>query len=403
MAAAAAQGTVFHHHARPSSKRIGTFGGGRRAARHQQTDVSDLAVVVSGRQSDLELHRFEAARHRRRRADGGPGTRGGGPGVADRLRQRVEPAGRARDQPAARTRGARGPGRVARARRAISDGGKRGARDWRRVARRAAGADRRAPAPRCWRRLLPAHPRDCAGWTGLLAPRRSDRGERAAVRRGAGGVRHRRPGRRVTAVDGAFLDRQCQREAAAADSGRQPVCHCHAAAGRGGPAAREPEAAGARRSRIRYAQRPQRIDFAAGDAVRHCGPRHRVLGSAAAAPRGAAGCLAHRVRGQPAAERRRQLQQLRSGRLSDGSGAVAAGDAVGVGQPRLLPAARSVAARRPAAGGPRRCRRESRVGRRGSRMGPAVLSQVRAPSANGFTKAAARPVPGRPWLASSAR
>jgi hypothetical protein len=68
---------------------------------------------------------------------------------------------------------------------------------------------------------------------------------------------------------GRFLDRQCQREAASADPGGQPVCHCHAAAGRGGPAAREPEATGARRSRVRYAQRPQRVDLAAGDAVRH--------------------------------------------------------------------------------------------------------------------------------------
>jgi putative ABC transport system permease protein len=68
------------------------------------------------------------------------------PGVADRLRQRVEPARRAGDEPAARARGPRRAGRVARSRRAISDGGKRGARDRRRVVGDPPGADGSAPA-----------------------------------------------------------------------------------------------------------------------------------------------------------------------------------------------------------------------------------------------------------------
>ena len=162
VAAAAAQRTVLHHRARPPSKRIGTLGGGRRAARDQPAAVSDLAVVVSGRQSDLEHDRSEAHVTGDVDADGGPGARRGGAGVADRVRQRVQPAGRARHQPAARARGPRRARRVARTRRAIPARGKRAAGDRRRVA-----GDRRWRGRACGccatsARLFPAHARNRA-------------------------------------------------------------------------------------------------------------------------------------------------------------------------------------------------------------------------------------------------
>ena len=96
-----------------------------RAARDQPPHLSALAVLVPGREGDVEHDGPEDARRRRRGDDGGPRAGGGGAGLADRVRERVEPAGRARDEPPPRAGRARGARRVARARRAVPAGGKR--------------------------------------------------------------------------------------------------------------------------------------------------------------------------------------------------------------------------------------------------------------------------------------
>ena len=106
--------------------------------------------------------------------------------------------------------------------------------------------------------------------------------------------------------------------------------------------------------------------------------------------------------GRPPDECRR-LQQLRSRGPAHAGRAVAAGDALGRGHAGVLPRAGPPAPRGTPARRARCARRESRSGRRRSRVGEALLSRTRVPSASGCARAAARSVPGRRSSASSAR
>ena len=82
-----------------------------RAARDQPRALPDLEVVVPGRQVDVEDGGSQDQPGRRRQRDCRPRARRCRPGVADRLRERLEPVDRARHEPAAGAGGPRRPRR----------------------------------------------------------------------------------------------------------------------------------------------------------------------------------------------------------------------------------------------------------------------------------------------------
>ena len=210
----------------------------------------------------------------------------------------------------------------------------------------AAGVDGHAPAPRASARLLPAHPRRLrSDGTGPLAcSLGSDRGERRCYSAlvpalyGTGGPVDeslRSIGRSST---GSVAVRRLRRLLVGSQFAIATPLLVVA-----GLLAREPDAARAGRSRLRHAKRAHRFDprcrrRSTGNAGRVDPFWDELQRRIEALP----GVCARRVRRQPAAGRRRQLQQLRSRRLSDGtprqSQPVTPWVAV---TPRLLPAARS--------------------------------------------------------------
>ena len=284
--------------------------------------VPDLAGVVSGRESHVEhdaickTHVVGDVQHDRR-----PGARRGGARVADRVRERVEPADRARDQPAPRARGARGARRLARARRAISARRKRAARDRRRVRSAWPGARRRRAAARASApRYFPRTQEIALDGAGLVAARRA----------------HRRRARCSSALVPALHGSGGPVDESLRSSGRSSTGSLSRAPRCGGSSSASQfaiatpllvvaglllvslNAAAARRSRLRHAQRRQRVDSAAGGAVRRAaGASARSGTSCSGASRRCPACRGSRVRRRPPAERRRQLQQLRSRRLPD--------------------------------------------------------------------------------------
>ena len=132
------------------------------------------------------------------------------------------------------------------------------------------------------------------------------------------------------------------------------------------------------------------------------GARRGFWDELAAARRSAARCLARRVRRRPSAERRRRLQQLRSRGRRRRRPDSRSRSRRGSGHAGVLPAARSVAARRTPASTSATARAADRSRRRRSRVGAGGSSRTRAPSASGSTRAAARRVRGRRSSASSA-
>ena len=236
-----------------------------------------------------------------------------------------------------------------------------------RVGRRPPAANRRC-------HLLSAHAGNRTQRTGALAAcRRHDR-ERRPVRPRPRALRRRRPGRRVAAIDGAFGHRQSGGPAAATRAGGQSVRHRDTAARRRRTAPGQPERASARRSRVRHPQHAHRRDPVARGAVSgEC--ECRLLGRAEA-PRGnAARRIRRGVRRWPAAGRCRRLQQLRSRGPAHAGRAVAAGDALGGGHAGVLPRAGPSAPRGPPARRARCAHRESRSGRRRSRVGEAIFPE----------------------------
>ena len=156
----AAQGPLLHHRARTSAARRGPIGGGRASC-----GPSTSASFRCGRASyqdekaswglmGLKQHVIRDVGHRRQ-----PRAGGGGPGLADRLRQRLQPADRPRDEPpprAGRACGARG---LARARGSLPARGERPARAGRRRGGTRAGVGRASGCCGAYgRRLHPARP-----------------------------------------------------------------------------------------------------------------------------------------------------------------------------------------------------------------------------------------------------
>ena len=107
----------------------------------------DLEVVVPGREGDVGPPGSEGARRRRGRFDAAHRSGGGRLRAADRLRQRHEPAHRARAQPRPRNRHSQRARRVARPAVAIPD-----------------GRERRADSQCGYRRFRRSGPRG-AGWS----------------------------------------------------------------------------------------------------------------------------------------------------------------------------------------------------------------------------------------------
>ena len=99
LADADAQGPVLHDGAGPAApRRVGARRRSTRCAPTNAPALSDLAVVVPGREGDVGPAGPEGARRRRRRLDARLRAGGGRLRAAHRLRQRRQPADRARLQ-----------------------------------------------------------------------------------------------------------------------------------------------------------------------------------------------------------------------------------------------------------------------------------------------------------------
>ena len=281
---------------------------------------------------DLKAHVVGDVAHDRR-----PRARSGRAGVADRVRQRVEPARRARDQPAPRARRAAALGASRGARRPLPARGKRGARAWR-------------PLSSAWRWRGWAS--DCfAAWAANYFPRTA---EIASVAPSAGCCSRSRPPARCCSA--SF--RRCTAPAARSTSrcarrddrrpATSPCGGCVACWSASQFAIATPLLVVAGLLLVSLNELA-RVDLgfdthnvltgsilAARRTVWGTGTRRYVLGRAPTPRRSAAGRQRGRVRRRPAARHRRQLQQLRSRGLSGTPRRVAAGDAVGGGHARVL-------------------------------------------------------------------
>ena len=193
---------------------------------------------------------------------------GGGAGLADRLRERVEPAHRARHRAGARNS------------RCALRSAPRG-RAWSATCWRRAACSRRAP-PRsasCWRGRASLHAAIC-GATLLSPHRRRSRSTgpslwllaglttASALLFGLVPAVHGTGGRVDESLrSGPLVNRQRGSPAPSPRAGRGAVRDCDATAGRRRLAAGEPQRTEARRSRLRRPQRADRSDPAAGGAV----------------------------------------------------------------------------------------------------------------------------------------
>ena len=403
MGHAAAQGAVLHHGGRASPPRRGSIGRGGRAADHQPAHVSGVASLLSGREGLVGPDGPEGVRDPRRRHGREPGAGGRGSGVADRLRQRLQPVDRARDEPPPRAGGAVGARGLARARGPLPAGGKRPARAGCRGRGPAAGLGRHRPAAEPGGRLHPARPGDRARRAGAVAVGRLDGRQRTPVRTRPGAAWDRRSGGRVVERPWPVVDGQRQGPSPAPRARRRPVRRRDAAARRGGAACGYARRAQAGRSRLRQPQPADRRHPPPGVLLQGRGQHGRLLGRAEAAGRGPARGLGGRVRGWAASQRRRQPQQLQPGGGAHAAGADPACHALGGGVAGVLSAARPHAAARDASSrsamhAPTPLPSSSSIG-----PGQGGSSRTGGPSASACARVAARTARGRPWWASSAR
>ena len=281
--------------------------GDERASCDQPRAVPDLEVVVPGRQGDVEHGGPQDQPRRQRQHARRPGAGRRRPGVVDRLRECLEPADRARDQPppgAGRPRRAR---RHARARAALPAGGKRGACDRRGCAWRRRGVGGHAVVAGAGRHILSAHAGDPLRCADDLVDGRARDLERVDLRPRPGAARHRRIRGCLAAIRANRGGRR-RCPSSSPQSRRRAVRHRDAAADRRGLAAHQPGTPAAGRPWLRGLTAADRLDPVAGRALPRQRARQRVLGAAATQSGGAARRGRGGVRGWTAAQHRRPAQ-----------------------------------------------------------------------------------------------
>ena len=248
VAAAAPEGAVLHDGPRPSPAGRAAGGGSGCAARHEQTAVSDLEIVVSGREGHLGHARLEGAGRWRRRSEAAHGARGRGLRPADRVRQRDQPAHRARSSSQPRAGNQSRPGCTNGQAAAVSGGRERAADAGGATCRRGHGGAVARPRAHVWRRVHSPHRRGPAFDWALPVARGSRRRQWRA-----------HPGRRLHARHSPFVVRHEPRAWSGRPLGhRRPNCPalapgarlrtvrarhtagCGGAAGDGQPRAPEP-------------------------------------------------------------------------------------------------------------------------------------------------------------------
>ena len=152
-----------------------------------------------------------------------------------------------------RSRGPLGAWRLPSARRPLPAGGEQSSRAGIGGHRHRDRVGRRQPPARARDRLLPARVRDRVRRAVACRPGRAHGGERAAVRTHPIRAWSRRTGGRVAAIAGPIVDGQQGGAAPAPRAGRKPVHHRDTAPRDGRLARPQPQRAGTRGSRVRFA------------------------------------------------------------------------------------------------------------------------------------------------------